>query len=86
MNTFVYSGKEGAVVVAVKTLKESAGEKERKDLVQELEVMKTLEPHPNIVRLLGCCTEKGRLPNIGGKCKIEHSIKISLNFFQIHFL
>ena len=43
----------------MKTLKESAGEKERKDLLQELEVMKSLEPHPNIVRLLGCCTKKG---------------------------
>lgn len=48
-------------MVAVKTLKESAGEKERKDLLQELEVMKAMEPHPNIVRLLGCCTEKGKL-------------------------
>ena len=24
-----------------------------------LQVMKMLEPHPNVVRLLGCCTEKG---------------------------
>lgn len=28
------------------------------DLAQELRVMKTLEPHPNVVRLLGCCTER----------------------------
>jgi hypothetical protein len=46
-------------VVAVKTLKENASDKERSDLVQELQVMKMLEPHPNVVRLLGCCTEKG---------------------------
>lgn len=57
---YILSGKEGTTVVAIKTLKENAGEKERKDLIQELEVMKTLEPHPNVVRLLGCCTEKGK--------------------------
>ncbi|KAK9686223.1 Protein tyrosine and serine/threonine kinase, partial [Popillia japonica] len=51
-------GKEGGHVVAVKTLKENATEKERVDLISELQVMKMLEPHPNVVRLLGCCTEK----------------------------
>ncbi|PNF22937.1 Tyrosine kinase receptor Cad96Ca [Cryptotermes secundus] len=51
-------GREGTTVVAVKTLKENASDKERSDLVQELQVMKMLEPHPNVVRLLGCCTEK----------------------------
>ncbi|XP_075216987.1 tyrosine kinase receptor Cad96Ca [Lycorma delicatula] len=51
-------GVEGTSVVAVKTLKENAGERERSDLLQELEVMKSLEPHPHVVRLLGCCTEK----------------------------
>lgn len=45
--------------MAVKTIKESAAEKERMDLIAELEIMKTLEPHPNVVRLLGCCTDKG---------------------------
>ncbi|XP_065211978.1 tyrosine kinase receptor Cad96Ca [Planococcus citri] len=50
--------KEGPTVVAVKMLKENAGEQERSDLVQELQVMKMLDPHPNVVRLLGCCTEK----------------------------
>jgi hypothetical protein len=53
------AGQEGTSVVAVKTLKENASDKERSDLVQELQVMKMLEPHPNVVRLLGCCTEKG---------------------------
>lgn len=52
------SGHEGPTIVAVKTLKENAGERERTDLLQELQVMKSLEPHPNVVKLLGCCTEK----------------------------
>lgn len=47
------------MVVAVKMLKENAGEQERNDLLQELQVMKMLDPHPNVVRLLGCCTDKG---------------------------
>lgn len=49
-------GKSGPNIVAVKTLKENATERERLDLAQELKVMKSLEPHPNVVRLLGCCT------------------------------
>ncbi|GBP70630.1 Tyrosine kinase receptor Cad96Ca [Eumeta japonica] len=51
-------GKKGEVTVAVKTLKENASEKEKKDLLQELIVMKNLGTHPNVVRLIGCCTEK----------------------------
>ncbi|CAG2108269.1 unnamed protein product, partial [Medioppia subpectinata] len=45
-------------IVAVKTLKENASEKERKDLLTELEIMKMLEPHPNVVTLLGSCTDR----------------------------
>ena len=52
-------GVEGVSTVAVKTLKEAAGEKERRDLLQEMEMMKLLDPHPNVVTMLGCCTEKG---------------------------
>jgi len=50
----------GTKIVAVKTLKDSASEKEKKDLLHELSVMKMLEIHPNVVKLLGCCTEKGK--------------------------
>ena len=93
---------QGTSTVAVKTLKESASEKERKDLLQvaktaltsifvgnlptempllhchrrhrhrhdhhhylqELEVMKMLKTHPNVVRLIGCCTQG---PEKGGE-------------------
>ena len=44
-------------------LKANASESEKRDLLQELAIMKLLEPHPNVVRLLGCCTEKGSLGN-----------------------
>ncbi|XP_073812331.1 tyrosine kinase receptor Cad96Ca [Musca autumnalis] len=48
----------GITTVAVKTLKENATEAEKKDLMSELEVMKSLEPHVNVVGFLGCCTDK----------------------------
>ncbi|XP_013144964.1 PREDICTED: tyrosine kinase receptor Cad96Ca isoform X1 [Papilio polytes] len=51
-------GQKGEQTVAVKTLKENASEKEKSDLLQELIVMKNLGTHPNVVRLIGCCTEK----------------------------
>ncbi|XP_069969180.1 tyrosine kinase receptor Cad96Ca isoform X2 [Bactrocera oleae] len=51
-------GTEGVTTVAVKTLKENATESEKKDLMSEIEVMKSLEPHINVVRLLACCTDK----------------------------
>ena len=44
----------------MKTLKENAGSQERKDLLQELKVLKSLGKHPNVVSLLACCTEKGK--------------------------
>lgn len=45
-------------VVAVKTLKQNANQKEKEDLLEELDVMKMLEPHPNVVTLIGCCSEQ----------------------------
>lgn len=60
----IYEDVEGSSLVAVKTLKESAGDQEREELLKELEVMKSLRPHPNIVTLLGCCTDKGNVPKM----------------------
>nr|XP_018916173.1 PREDICTED: serine/threonine-protein kinase PAK 7-like [Bemisia tabaci] len=45
-------------LVAVKTVKEGASSKEREDLLRELGIMQDLGSHPNVVQLLGCCTEK----------------------------
>ncbi|XP_054257445.1 mucin-2-like [Macrosteles quadrilineatus] len=53
------SGHEGLTrLVAVKTVKESANVREREDLLRELGIMQELGSHPNVVTLLGCCTEK----------------------------
>ncbi|XP_072048964.1 tyrosine kinase receptor Cad96Ca-like [Amphiura filiformis] len=51
-------GINGETDVAVKTLKEDASSSDREELLQEVDLMKILEPHPNVVRLLGYCTEK----------------------------
>jgi len=49
---------DNRTVVAIKTLKFTATEKDKRDLLNELSVMKMMDPHPNVVRLLGCCTDK----------------------------
>ncbi|XP_068686493.1 tyrosine kinase receptor Cad96Ca-like isoform X2 [Montipora foliosa] len=43
--------------VAVKMLKAKAPESDKRDLKSELELMKTLKPHPHVIKLLGCVTE-----------------------------
>nr|QWT43346.1 fibroblast growth factor receptor 1 [Alitta virens] len=47
--------------VAVKMLKDDATERELADLVQEMEVMKIIGRHINIINLLGSCTQNGPL-------------------------
>ncbi|KAK4298246.1 hypothetical protein Pmani_029396 [Petrolisthes manimaculis] len=46
------------VLVAVKGVKDGAGAKERADLLRELGIMQHLGQHPNVVTLLGCCTQQ----------------------------
>uniref|UniRef100_A0A146LW81 receptor protein-tyrosine kinase n=2 Tax=Lygus hesperus TaxID=30085 RepID=A0A146LW81_LYGHE len=53
------SGHEGLTrLVAVKTVKEGASQREKEDLLRELGIMQELGAHPNVVTLLGCCTDK----------------------------
>lgn len=72
-----FTGLEGSSFVAVKTLKESAGDKERQDLLKELQVMKSLKPHPNIVTLFGCCTDKGII--LSRSCIILPKLELRAN-------
>ncbi|XP_046864659.1 fibroblast growth factor receptor 4-like [Xenia sp. Carnegie-2017] len=49
----------GKTIVAVKTLKDDATERELMDLISEAEVMKFIGRHKNIINLIGCCTQNG---------------------------
>ncbi|XP_058860458.1 fibroblast growth factor receptor 3-like isoform X1 [Acipenser ruthenus] len=47
--------------VAVKMLKDDATDKDLSDLVSEMEMMKMIGKHKNIINLLGACTQDGPL-------------------------
>ncbi|XP_063745989.1 fibroblast growth factor receptor 1b isoform X2 [Eleginops maclovinus] len=47
--------------VAVKMLKADATEKDLSDLISEMEMMKMIGKHKNIINLLGACTQDGSL-------------------------
>ncbi|XP_073965214.1 fibroblast growth factor receptor homolog 1-like [Choristoneura fumiferana] len=48
-------------VVAVKMLKEEHSDSDMTALVSEMEIMKMIGKHENVVNLLGCCTQDGPL-------------------------
>ncbi|XP_063378670.1 fibroblast growth factor receptor homolog 1-like [Cydia fagiglandana] len=48
-------------VVAVKMLKDGYTDADMKSLVSEMEIMKMIGKHENIINLLGCCTQDGPL-------------------------
>jgi len=52
---------ECSTAVAVKMLKEGHSDEDVKDLISELELMKQVGTHDNIINLLGCCSEDGPL-------------------------
>ncbi|XP_060068333.1 tyrosine-protein kinase Mer-like [Ylistrum balloti] len=57
----VIPGKDGKemkkVIVAVKMLKDRPDTVEKRSLLKEIEAMKQLGHHPNIVSIIGCCTK-----------------------------
>ncbi|KAG8513092.1 Fibroblast growth factor receptor 4 [Galemys pyrenaicus] len=58
-----------ASTVAVKMLKDNASDKDLADLVSEMEVMKLIGRHKNIINLLGVCTQEGGWgQGCGGRC------------------
>jgi len=56
-------------VVAVKTLKNSAikDDRGREELLAEIEIMKLVCNHPNVVKILHCCTNESFAPISAGK-------------------
>lgn len=50
-----------STIVAVKMLKEGHTDQDVHDLMSEMEVMKMIGQHKNIINLLGCCTQDGPL-------------------------
>jgi len=51
-------GYEGTILVAVKGVKENAAQREKDDLVEEMKIMQEIGPHPNVVTILGVCTQQ----------------------------
>ncbi|XP_061485801.1 fibroblast growth factor receptor 3 isoform X5 [Rhineura floridana] len=49
------------ITVAIKMLKDDATDKDLSDLVSEMEMMKMIGKHKNIINLLGACTQDGSL-------------------------
>ena len=47
----------------MKGVKDGAGAKEKQDLLEELALMQHFGQHPNVVTLLGCCTQQGIVGN-----------------------
>lgn len=55
----VGKNKEPLMTVAVKMLKDPSNDSDMADLVSEMEVMKRIGKHLNIINLIGCCTKNG---------------------------
>ncbi|CAG5118264.1 unnamed protein product, partial [Candidula unifasciata] len=66
---FMLRGQEGNTVVAVKMLKPDASGSEYQDLVSEIQLLKEVN-HPNVIQLLGVCTQKGPLLAIVEYCEL----------------
>ena len=54
--------------MSISCISEDATEQEHTDLVSELELMKTIGKHKNIINLIGACTQGGQLTDkLGGE-------------------
>lgn len=81
------SGHEGLTrLVAVKMVKEDAASREREDLIRELSIMQHLGSHPNVVTLLGCCTEKGKRTRRSAVYRVYTARVYTHTFFYRFFL
>ncbi|XP_028415331.1 fibroblast growth factor receptor 1-like [Dendronephthya gigantea] len=51
------NGNPKVTAVAIKTLKETANEEELSDFLREIDLMKDLGIHENVINMYGCCTK-----------------------------
>ena len=51
----------GQISTQTTCISDDATDRELADLIQEMEVMKIIGRHRNIINLLGCCTQHGEL-------------------------
>ncbi|XP_013389016.1 fibroblast growth factor receptor 3-like [Lingula anatina] len=63
-NIFNLDGKQNWSIAAVKTAKDTSDTSLCSEIMKELKVMLELQPHPNVVRLLGSCTRDDAVPLI----------------------
>jgi serine/threonine protein kinase len=68
--------------VAIKMLQEGYTDKDLMDLIREMEVMKIIGKHNNIVNFLGCCTFGGELMVIV-ECALKGSLEKYLKGFRL---
>ena len=59
MNLFAFSNCVTHTILTVSFTSDNADQQQKKEFLDELELMKTMAPHPNIVGLVGCCTKSG---------------------------
>ena len=51
------------VILFIKSV-ESATEMEKRDLMNELQIMVTVGEHPNVISLIGACTRSGKFSEL----------------------
>ena len=72
------------VTVAVKMLKRDATDREMMDLIREMETMKLIGKNKNIINLLGCCTQRGRLYTVTCPwCTLIHFLQCFAFLFPV---
>lgn len=59
-------------------LKDNHNDDEMTDLVSEMEVMKKIGKHKNIINLLGCCTQNGNSFNLFVESLLNFHLKAFL--------
>lgn len=76
-DAYKLKGEDVSRPVAVKMLKEGHGDPEMKDLVSEMEVMKKIGRHINIINFLGCCTQDGKSEGSGLLVRLSLSLSLA---------